>query len=238
MSWLISKIVVFILAGFQTSAVDKKYECHTCCKTFQRKYHLKRHQLIHSDKRPFKCDLCKEGFNDKSSLRAHCRRLTPCSTESKHWEYWWVESIILNGTCLSILTRGPLYVTFVRKGSMIKLLWESTVEAMLDRTKVLRVLVSFFKIPSVVYSMHCRCHARQNQSTESTGEFFKFPRLFTPCTIEAILDRIKALRVLVSFLKFPRLFTPCIIEAILVRIKAPRVLVSFLNSLGCLFLAL
>ena len=141
MSWLISKIVIFILAGFQTSAVNKKYECHYCCKTFQRKYHLKRHLLIHSDKRPFKCDLCKEGFNDKTSLRVHCRRLTPCSTESKHWEYW---CIILNDTSFSIVTRGPLYVTSVIKGSMIKLLWEGTVEG-----------------------WH---HARQNQSTESTGE--------------------------------------------------------------------
>ena len=115
------------------------------------KYHLKRHLLIHSDKRPFICDLCNKGFNDKTSLRAHCRRVKPCSTESKYWAYWWVESIILNNTCLSIVTRGPLYVTFVIKGSMIKLLWGRTVEGWR--------------------------HARQNQNTESTGEFFKIPSL-------------------------------------------------------------
>ena len=104
------------------------------------KYHLKRHLLIHSDERPFKCDLCNKGFNDKTSLRAHCRRVKPCSTESKHWEYWWVFKI-----------PSVVYSLYYRCHTGQNQSTESTGE--------------FFKIPSVDYSMHCRSHIGQNKET-------------------------------------------------------------------------
>ena len=62
---------IFILAGFQTSEVgrviDKScgYVCQYCCKAFQTKYQLKRHEIIHSDEKPFKCDHCDRVFKDK-----------------------------------------------------------------------------------------------------------------------------------------------------------------------------
>ena len=73
---------IFILAGFQTSEVgrviDKScgYVCGYCCKAFQTKYQLKRHEIIHSDEKPFKCDHCDKVFKDKSVLRRHCIRHT------------------------------------------------------------------------------------------------------------------------------------------------------------------
>ena len=53
-----------------------------CPKTFKRKDHMKSHQVIHSSKKPYCCDSCGKGFNQKVSLKRH----RPCSNPTKSIE--------------------------------------------------------------------------------------------------------------------------------------------------------
>ncbi|XP_052358673.1 zinc finger protein 436-like [Oncorhynchus keta] len=72
----------------------KKHICHTCYKEFDKGHRLKRHELSHSDDKPFKCQLsqlkshlrvhtgerpfqcqrCDKSFNHNVSLKKHVRR--------------------------------------------------------------------------------------------------------------------------------------------------------------------
>jgi uncharacterized Zn-finger protein len=38
---------------------------------FKRKYELRAHLIIHSDKRDFKCEICNKGFKRPDTLRDH-----------------------------------------------------------------------------------------------------------------------------------------------------------------------
>ena len=45
--------------------------CHVCGMSFFDRAVLKRHELVHSDERPFKCSQCSAGFKRKPQLRRH-----------------------------------------------------------------------------------------------------------------------------------------------------------------------
>ncbi|XP_067014168.2 PR domain zinc finger protein 5 [Anabrus simplex] len=47
------------------------HACNVCMKTFYRSYHLKRHMLVHSDKRPYSCEICEKRFKDRHQIKAH-----------------------------------------------------------------------------------------------------------------------------------------------------------------------
>ena len=48
--------------------------CETCNKEFASPYNLRRHQLTHTDEKPYQCDICNRQFKEKSSLTKHMKR--------------------------------------------------------------------------------------------------------------------------------------------------------------------
>ena len=54
--------------------LDEKYlphKCIECDKAFRYRCDLKKHQLKHSNERPFSCEVCKESFKSKGALKKH-----------------------------------------------------------------------------------------------------------------------------------------------------------------------
>lgn len=62
------------------------YICNICNKKFKRLYDLKRHLLIHSDKKLFFCNKCKYGCNRRYNLKKHtlkCKIISYPNPESE-----------------------------------------------------------------------------------------------------------------------------------------------------------
>ena len=51
------------------------FECGTCSKLFARLYDFKRHQLTHTDEKPYGCPQCGKTFKERSSLNKHVKRM-------------------------------------------------------------------------------------------------------------------------------------------------------------------
>ena len=49
--------------------------CNICNKDFASPYNVRRHQLTHSDERPYACQYCNKAFKEKSSLTKHVKRV-------------------------------------------------------------------------------------------------------------------------------------------------------------------
>ena len=51
---------------------EKPYECDVCEKRFSDSGNLKRHMRIHTNEKPYECDVCEKRFSESSSLtKAH-----------------------------------------------------------------------------------------------------------------------------------------------------------------------
>lgn len=56
----------------------KKYACHLCTKVFGWSTDLKRHILVHTGERPFKCENCQATFTRNFLLQKHQSKVHPC----------------------------------------------------------------------------------------------------------------------------------------------------------------
>ena len=55
----------------QRSNHPSQYVCDICEKTYSSSYDLKKHGIVHTDKRPFVCEICNKGFRQKAALTGH-----------------------------------------------------------------------------------------------------------------------------------------------------------------------
>ena len=60
---------------------EKNFKCKFCEKGFIFKGDLKNHERVHTGEKPFKCKLCKKRFAQLSSLKSHERTLA-CETKT------------------------------------------------------------------------------------------------------------------------------------------------------------
>ncbi|XP_066998609.2 gastrula zinc finger protein XlCGF57.1 isoform X2 [Anabrus simplex] len=57
----------------EESNCKSSFRCKMCSKTFRKKIYLKRHEVIHSGKRPFSCNRCGSSFSRTGDLAKHLR---------------------------------------------------------------------------------------------------------------------------------------------------------------------
>lgn len=65
----------------QNKKSKKKYNCHLCSKVFGWSTDLKRHILVHTGERPFKCPKCSACFTRNFLLQKHKSKIHPCNKE-------------------------------------------------------------------------------------------------------------------------------------------------------------
>uniref|UniRef100_A0A2C9LPY6 C2H2-type domain-containing protein n=1 Tax=Biomphalaria glabrata TaxID=6526 RepID=A0A2C9LPY6_BIOGL len=57
-----------------TTKIKSSFPCTVCAKTFHARHQLKRHELTHTDHRPYNCDKCGRSFRQKVHLSDHTKR--------------------------------------------------------------------------------------------------------------------------------------------------------------------
>ncbi|XP_075234471.1 uncharacterized protein LOC142332120 [Lycorma delicatula] len=69
------------LLTMKKNTPKKKYNCHLCSKVFGWSTDLKRHILVHTGERPFKCTKCSACFTRNFLLQKHKSKIHPCNNK-------------------------------------------------------------------------------------------------------------------------------------------------------------
>ena len=67
-------------------------------KNFKKRHLLQKHELIHSDVKPFMCSYCGKGFTQNSNLQVHLRQ----HTGQKPYGCEFCEAAFANNVCLKL----------------------------------------------------------------------------------------------------------------------------------------
>jgi len=54
---------------------EKPYECDVCDKAFRDSSTLAKHMRIHTNEKPYECDVCEKRFSQSSQLKSHVRNV-------------------------------------------------------------------------------------------------------------------------------------------------------------------
>ena len=54
---------------------EKPYECDVCEKSFRTSSDLKKHMRIHTNEKPYECDVCEKRFRESGNLQKHMRNV-------------------------------------------------------------------------------------------------------------------------------------------------------------------
>ena len=52
---------------------ERPYECDVCEKRFRDSSNLKKHMRIHTNEKPYECDVCDKAFRESQHLKRHKR---------------------------------------------------------------------------------------------------------------------------------------------------------------------
>ncbi|KAL4240680.1 hypothetical protein ACF0H5_001471 [Mactra antiquata] len=85
---------------------DRPYKCDICSKSFNDRSNLKNHKLIHSESKPFSCSVCDRGFVQKRGLTKHLQSSHNCSKS-----YGKDSDIFIDTDCTSTTCTLPVYET-------------------------------------------------------------------------------------------------------------------------------
>lgn len=67
----------FVLSFFSSRHKGKHYMCQICGKSFSTNAALNKHQLCHTDERPFMCEHCGRTFKCKTHCDTHKKNMHP-----------------------------------------------------------------------------------------------------------------------------------------------------------------
>ena len=70
------KMILDLTLHMKVHSDIKPFKCEICDKEFKRKNELTAHQKYHTGAKPFKCKLCSKGFGSSSNLAMHMRTHT------------------------------------------------------------------------------------------------------------------------------------------------------------------
>lgn len=81
------------------SEVKEIAQCSVCNKVFKHQSKLRRHAVVHTGERPYKCDICQRSFSQRADIKAHKlkvhsgpseKKLFPCDKCAKIYSSEWL----------------------------------------------------------------------------------------------------------------------------------------------------